>query len=112
VQLLTVSAFSSPTGVQAVEVDGQLIAQQEHLGFGLYIATDGSLRFHHQVQLPNGEIMVDDFSGAGGIWTVTRDTSFAWVRKNQGTPDLVNGCYVQMIRAFGGRFAIKRSPGY
>jgi hypothetical protein len=64
------------------------------------------------VQLPDGEIMVDHFSDAGSIWTVTRDTSFAWVTKNQGTPDLANGCYVQMIRIFGGRFSIKRSPGY
>jgi hypothetical protein len=112
VQLLTVSAFNSPAGVQAVEVDGRLIAQQEHLGFGIYVATDRSLRFHQGVQLPDGEIMVDDFSDAGSIWTVTRDTSFAWVTKNQGTPDLVNGSYVQMIRVFGGRFSIKRSPGY
>jgi hypothetical protein len=112
VQLLTVSAFNSPTGVQAVEVDGRLIAQQEHLGFGQYSATDRSLRFHQAVQLPNGEIMVDDFTGSGSMWTVTRDASYAWVTKNQGTPDLVNGAFVQMIRVFGGRFSIKRSPGY
>jgi hypothetical protein len=112
VQMLTVSAFNSPAGIQAIEIDGRLIAQQEHLGFGVYVATDRSLRFHQGVQLPDGEIMVDDFSDAGSIWTVTRDTLFAWVTKNQGTPDLVNGCYVQMIRIFGGRFSLKRSPGY
>jgi hypothetical protein len=111
VQLLTVSAFNSPAGVQAVEVDGRLIAPQEHVGFGRYIATDRCLRFHQGVRLPDGEIMVDDFSGAGSIWTVKRDMSFAWVTKNQGTPDLVNGSLVQMIRVFGGRFSIKRSPG-
>jgi hypothetical protein len=112
VQLLTVSAFNSPAGIQAVEIDGRLIAQQEHLGFGIFVATDRSLRFHQGVQLPVGEIMVDDFSGAGSIWTVTRDASFAWVTKNRGTPDLVNGSYVQMIRAIDGRFSIKRSPGF
>ena len=111
-EMLTVSAFNSPAGTQAVEIVGRLIAQQEHLGFGQYVATDRSLRFHQGVQLPNGEIMLDDFTGTGSIWTVTRDGSFAWVTKNQGTPDLVNGSYVQMIRAFGGRFSIKRSPGY
>jgi hypothetical protein len=110
VQLLTVSAFNSPAGVRAVEVDGRLIAQQEHL-VGQYVATDRSLRFHKGVQLPDGEIMVDDFMGTGSVWTVTRDLSSAWVTKNQGTPDLVNGSYVQMIRVFGGRFSIKRSPG-
>ena len=112
VQLLTVPAFNSPAGVQAVEVDGKLIAKQEHVGFGLYVATDRSLRFHKGVQLPDGEIMVDDFSGAGSIWTVTRDASYAWVTKNQGTPDLIHGLLVQVIRVFGGRFSIKRSPGY
>lgn len=111
VQLLTVSVFNSPTGIQAIEIDGRLIAQQEHVGFGLYVATDRSLRFHQGVQLPDGEIMVDDFSGIGSIWTVTRDKSFAWATRNQGTPDLLNGTLVQMIRAFGGRFSIKQSPG-
>ncbi|MEP9387254.1 hypothetical protein [Mesorhizobium sp. KR9-304] len=112
VQLLTVSAFNSPAGIQAVEVDGRLIAQQEHIGFGYYMATDRSLRFHRGVGLPDGAIMVDDFLGAGSMWTVTRDTSYAWVTRNQGTPDIANGSLVQMIRAFGGRFLIKQSPGY
>jgi hypothetical protein len=94
-----------------VEIDGRLVAQQEHLGFGIYIATDRSLRFHEGVQLPDGEIMVDDYFGAGSVWTVTRDKSFIWVTKNQGTPDLPNGSYVQILRVFGGRFSLKRSPG-
>jgi hypothetical protein len=63
------------------------------------------------VQLPDGEIMVDDFSGAGSIWTVTRDSSFAWVTKNQGTPDLIHGSLVQMIRIFSGR-PDQAPPGY
>jgi hypothetical protein len=111
VQLLTVSAFNSPAGMQAVEVDGKLIAQQEHLGFGQYFATDRALRFHRAIQLPAGEIMVDSFDGSGSTWTVTRDGTSAWVIKNQGTPDIANGVYIQMIRVFGGRFSIRRSPG-
>jgi hypothetical protein len=110
VQLLTVSAFNSSDGVQAVEVDGRLIALQEHLGFGQYYATDRVLRFRRSVQLPDGEIMVDDFSGAGSLWTVKRDDTAAWVAKNQGTPDILNGSYVQLVRVFGGRFSIRRSP--
>lgn len=107
VQMLTVSAFNSPTGIQAIEIDGRLVAQQHHLGFGQYFATDRCLRFHHLVSLPDGEIMIDDFSGAGSIWTVVRDDSFAWVTKNKGTPDISNGSLIQMIRAFGGRFSIR-----
>lgn len=110
VQLLTVSAFNSPAGIQAVEVDGRLIAQQSHIAFGQYFATDRALRFHQGVQLPSGEIMIDSFDGLGSIWTVTRDSTWAWVTKNQGTPDIANGVFVQMIRAFGGRFLMRRSP--
>ena len=110
VQLLTVSAFASRSGVQAVEVEGRLIAQQEHLGFGIYVATDRSLRFHRDVKLPEGEIMIDDFSGTGSLWSVTRDSSYAWITRNRGIPDLPNDNYVQMIKAFGGRISIKRSP--
>jgi hypothetical protein len=111
VQLLAVAAFVSSEGVQAVEVDGKLIAQQEHVAFGQYFATDRALRFHQAVQIPNGEIMIDSFDGSGSAWTVTRDSTWAWVTKNQGIPDIANGAYVQMIRAFGGRFSMRRSPG-
>jgi len=111
IQLLAVSAFNSPVGKQAVEVDGRLVANEEHVEFGLYVATDRSLRFHHGVSLPDGDIMVDDFSGAGSIWTVTRDSAFAWVTKSQGTPDITHGTHVQMIRVFGGRFLVKRPLG-
>lgn len=111
VQMLVVSAYNSPAGVQAVEVDGKLIAKQEHLGFGRYVATDRALRFHSAVQLPDGEIMVDSFDGTGSIWTVTRDGVSAWVTKNQGTPDIANGAFIQLIRVFGGRFSLRRSPG-
>ncbi len=111
VQLLTVSAFNSSAGVQAVEVEGKLIARQEHLGFGQYFATDRALRFHRAIQLPNGEIMIDSFDGSGSMWTVTRNGTSAWVTKNQGMPDIANGAFIQMIRVFGGRFTIRRSPG-
>jgi len=111
VQLLTVAAFNSPNGVQALEIDGKLIAQQEHIGFGQYSATDRALRFHHGVLLPNGEIMVDDFDGAGSVWNVVRDGVSAWVAKKSGTSDIPKGIYVQMIRQFGGRFFMRRSPG-
>jgi hypothetical protein len=111
VQFLTVSAFSSTSGVQAFEVDGRLVAQQEHLGFGYYIATDKALRFHKSVRLPDGEIVIDDFSGAGSTWIVRRDGDSAWVAKNRGTPDIASGSLVQLVRIDGGRFSIRPSPG-
>lgn len=110
VQLLTVSAFNSPSGVQAVEVDGKLVAKQEHIAFGQYFATDRALRFHRGVKMPDGEIMIDNFDGSGSAWIVTRDNSWAWVTKKQGTPDIANGAFIQMIRTFGGRISMRTSP--
>lgn len=111
VQLLTVSAFHSPGGIQAVEVDGKLTAQREHLGFGEYVATDRAVRFHSGVRLPDGDIMVDFFDGTGSMWTVRRDGSSAWMSKKRGTPDIVDGAWVQIVQAFGGRISMRRSPG-
>lgn len=110
-QLLVVAAYNSPSGIQAVEVDGKLIAQQEHLGWGQYVATDRALRFHRTVPLPDGEIMLDSIDGSGSVWTVTRDATSAWVTKNQGTPDIPHGAYIQLLRIFGRRFSLRRSPG-
>src|SRR6185437_7396534 len=94
-------------GVQAVEVDGQLVAQQEHVGYGQYFAIDRSLPFHRAVSLPNGEIMIDDANGTSSLWTVIRDSGFAWVTKNNGAPDIPNGTLAQVIRVYGGRLFIR-----
>jgi hypothetical protein len=110
VQLLTVLAYHSTSGVQAIEVDGKLVAPQEHIAFGEYFATDRCLRFHKDVRIPDGDIMIDSFDGAGSMWMVTRDGTFAWLTKKRGVPDIVNGSIVQIIRAFGGRFSMRRPP--
>jgi hypothetical protein len=110
VQLLSVSAFNSPGGTQAVEVDGKLIAQQAHIAFGQYFATDQCLRLHRNLPIPEGEIMIDNFDGSGSIWMVTRDDAWTWVTKKHGVPDIVNGTFVQIVRTFDGRFSMRRSP--
>jgi hypothetical protein len=109
VQMLTVSAFNSQSGLQAVEVDGRLLAKQEHIGFGQYVATDQAIRLHHGVRLPDGEIMVDDLAGAGSTWIVRRDGELLWLSKKRGTPDISNGSWVQIVKVFGGRFALRPS---
>lgn len=110
IQLLSVTVFNSPSGVQAVEIDGKLIAQDAHFGWGVYSQTDRAIRFHHAVPLPDGEVMIDDFSGKGTLWKVTRSGQAAWASKAIGVPDITEGEYVQLIRAIGGRFSIRRSP--
>jgi hypothetical protein len=109
VQLLTVSAYRSSSGIEAVEVGGNLEVLQEHLGFGTFSATDRTLRFPNTVRLPDGEIVITDVNGAGTLWTVSRDGQYAWVTKNVGVPDLPNGGHIQLIRAFGGNISIRRS---
>ncbi len=112
VQLLAVSTFRSTRGLEAVQVDGRLIAFQEHLGFGTYSATDQAIRLPKEVVMPDGDIMLDDFYGTGSIWTVRRDNLHVWLSKKEGVPDLVHGRFVQLIKQYGGRFSIRPSPGY
>ena len=108
VQLLTVSAYKSSAGIEAVEVDGQLAVLKEHLGFGIFSATDRSLRFPASVRLPEGEVVIND-GGTGALWTVVRDAKFAWVTKNIGVPDILNGSHVQLIRTYSGEITIRKS---
>jgi hypothetical protein len=109
VQLLVVSAYRSPAGIEAVEVDGRLDVLQEHLGFAVFFATDRSLRLPKTTNLPDGEIMITDVDGTCAMWTVARDGQFTWVTKNKGVPDFPDGVQVQLIRAFGGRISVRRS---
>jgi hypothetical protein len=107
VQMLTVTVYRSPAGVEAVEIDGQLEVLQEHLGYGVFSAVDRTLRFPSSVKLPEGEIMISDGEGGSGMWLVRREGSFAWVTKDAGVPDLPNGIHVQLIRAYGGRISMR-----
>lgn len=107
VQYLAVSAYRSSTGIEAIEIDGRLSVLKEHLGYGVFFATDRSLRFPKTVNLPNGEIMIDDGNGVGSIWVVSRDTQYAWIMRGIGTPDLPNEGTIQLIREHGGRISIR-----
>ncbi|MBN9533293.1 MAG: hypothetical protein J0H10_08045 [Alphaproteobacteria bacterium] len=109
VQLLTVAAYRSPSGVEALEIDGQLEVFQEHLGYGQFFATDRTLRFPRSVKLPDGQMVINDQNGSSSLWTVARDSNYAWVTKNAGVPDLTNNSLVQLVRAVGGQFSIRPS---
>jgi hypothetical protein len=107
VQLVSVVAFKSPSGGEAIEVDGRLDVLKEHLGFGIFSVTDAALRFPKTVNLPDGEVMISDTGGASALWTVRRDGAFAWVTKNVGAPNYLHGSHLQLIRSFGGQIVIK-----
>lgn len=107
VQLVSVVAFKSAAGVEAIEIDGRLDVLKEHLGFGVFSATDAAIRFPRTVNLPNGEVVISDTSGSSALWTVRRDGAFAWLTKNVGAPDYLHGSHLQLIRSFSGQIVIK-----
>ena len=107
VQYLAVSAYKSSNGVEAIEIDGRLSVQKEHLGYGTFFTTARSLRFPKTVNLPDGEVMIDDVQGVSAIWFISRDTQYAWITRRIGTPDLQNEATIQLIREHGGRISIR-----
>ncbi|HZR86485.1 MAG TPA: hypothetical protein VFB02_06760 [Bradyrhizobium sp.] len=108
IQLLIVSAFSSEAGLDAVELDGDLEVFQESLGFGLYSATDRSLRFPTSVRLPTGRIQIHDPLGSTSLWTVARDGVYAWITKDVGLPSIPHDSHIQLLRTVDGRITLKR----
>jgi hypothetical protein len=107
VQYLTVSAYRSSKGVEAIEIDGRLSVLKEHLGYGVFFATDRTLRFPKTVNLPDGEVMIDDVHGVSSMWFVSRDAQYAWITRRIGTPDLQNEATIQLTREHGGRISIR-----
>lgn len=108
IQLLSVAVFRTTSGVEAVEVDGELEILSESLGFGLYSATDRSLRFHRAVRLPTGPVQISDPSGTTSSWTVSVVGDTTWVTKDFGLPDLEHGTHVQVIRTIEGQLSLRR----
>lgn len=108
IQMLTISVFRSVKGVDAMEVDGTLEVLAESLGFGIYSATDRSLRFHKTLRLPAGPVQIDDPAGAPASWTVTPSDGATWVTKDVGAPDIEHGTHLQLIRTVDGRLSFRR----
>jgi hypothetical protein len=107
-QLLTVSVFRSGTKEEAIELDGALEVVAASVGFGIYSATDRSLRFPRMAALPLGKVQIDDPTGAPALWTVTSSSDGIWVTKDLGSPDLDDGSYVQIIRTQDKRLVLRR----
>lgn len=108
IQLLTVSAFRSSTGTEALELDGELEAPLENLGFGTYSSTDRSLRFPASVRLPTGTVQIHDPSGSPSLWTITRDSHNAWITKNLGLPSIAQDSVIQLLRTVDGKITMRR----
>jgi len=111
-QILVVSLLLTEGGVPAVEIDGQLRAVQESLGFGTYSAVDRSLRFHPLVRIPRGDVQLVDEGGAAATWRVSEASGALWATKVVGVPDFPDSAVVQVVRTWDSRLLVRaRSLG-
>lgn len=108
IQFMTVSVFEAANGKHAIAVDGSLVVTKEHLAFGAYSRTDGSVRVPLATSIPLGQVQIEDPSGASSTWTVTAGQDVKWLAKDIGTPTFVHGETLQIIRTFDGRLMMRR----
>ncbi|MEX1041416.1 MAG: hypothetical protein WDZ51_12335 [Pirellulaceae bacterium] len=107
IQFLSVSSFRAGTGIEAIELNGNLDVVKEHLGFGLYLSTDRSIRFPATVRLPEGAVQITDLNGTPGIWHVVKQGIFTWLRKEKGTPSIEDKRLLQLMRSFDGSLVLR-----
>lgn len=107
-QLLVVSVFTTSDGQSAVEIEGDLQAMAASLGFGVFRATDRSLRFPLACGIPRGTIQLVDDGGTAALWSAVDGNGALWVTKVVGTPDFSDGGRVQVLRTMDGRFVLRR----
>lgn len=107
IQMLVVSSYRAPTGETAIQLDGSLSITSLNLGFGVYSATDRSIRFPPTVGLLDGPLQIEDERGGSALWTVSRASGAAWATKDTGVPDIEDTEHVQLVRAYDGRVLLR-----
>ena len=109
VQMMSLSVFRNEKGCSAYEVEGQLLAVSESLGFGQFSAIDNSIRLPKSCGLRLGSLRVEDEYGVPGIWTVREDGPNVWITKDRGPAQIGNGDRIQVIRTMDGRVCFRLS---
>lgn len=107
IQMLTVSSYSCPKGLEAVEVNGSLEVVRDSLGFGLYMASLRSLRFSVALRVPNDRVQIRDAHGGLSWWLVHRDSEATWLTKELGTPDIEDRRHVQLVATRDGGLSLR-----
>jgi hypothetical protein len=107
VQLVTVSVFRGPDGTVAYEVDGALDVTLSNLGYGVYSATDRSIRMALGTDLEEGEIQLDEPTGGVSSWIVARTAEATWITKQRGVPAFDDGEYLQLLRTIEGKISLR-----
>lgn len=109
VQYLTVSVYRDRNGRSAHEVEGQLIARAENLGFARYSAIDNCLRIRKGCGLTVGNVQIVDQFGSLAEWTIREEAGTLWICKVRGPALIAHDSYVQIIRSYDGRISIRPS---
>ena len=109
VQHLTLSVYRGNDGRTAHELEGQLTARSESLGFAQFSAVNNCLRINKGCGLAVGAIQIHDQFGNLGTWVVHEDAGTLWIRKKQGPTLIDHMSYVQIIRSDAGRIHLKIS---
>ncbi len=109
VQYLIVSVYRDRNGRFAHEVEGQLVARTESLGFALFSAIDNCLRINKGCGLLPGTVQIVDQFGTPALWTVREASGVLWISKDRGPALLDHESYVQVIRTFDGRISLRPS---
>lgn len=107
VQMLVVTLFGG-SGLEAIEVDGDIEVRHISVGFGQYLATDRSVRFGTPVDLPLGIVQVNDREGGLSNWNVSRSGAVTWLTKEAGTATFEDEAYVQLVRTMRGGLSFVR----
>ncbi len=108
VQMIVVSVYKSAQDAVAVEIEGDLEAAVESLGFGQYSATDRSLRFRKDIRLPAGTVQLFDPAGGLSSWNVVQGPDAVWVTKAVGVPNLPHNAHIQVMKTIEGRLSLRR----
>ncbi|WP_300974797.1 Arm DNA-binding domain-containing protein [Sphingomonas sp. LHG3406-1] len=107
IQYMVARSFRSPAGDVAVELDGELYATRENLGFGTFSATDSAIRLPLTCLLADGTLQVESPGGALADWRVQRDGVHTWIVKVHGRSDIPDQSRVQIIRSNGQRVSMR-----
>ncbi len=107
IQMLTVSAYTCPKGIEALEVDGSLEVVKDSLGFGIYSAAVRSLRFSPLLRVVGPRVLIRDYFGGLSWWLVHRDVDATWLTKELGTPDIDDSKHVQLVATRDGGLSLR-----
>jgi hypothetical protein len=101
IQYVVMTVYGSNGSGYGIEMDGDLRATIESLGFGVYSATDSLIRLPRVAALADGPLQIVGPEGALGEWKVQRDDINAWVIKVKGVADIPDQARIQLVKADG-----------